>query len=137
MPFFGLRLSGMFQSLPGAERSDHLPGDPYPAADAHRGVGERAAERTGHLLQPARVGHRVRDTEARRLSNRRRAPRYMTLRLDLRNGESSSVTLCLCGNRLSLWGGEPQKSTVTLNRANRGLSTVVGASHVAPLVTGS
>src|SRR6185312_3345624 len=31
----------------------------------------------------------------------------------------------------------PQKSTVTLSRANRGLSTVVGASHVAPLVTGS
>ena len=30
-----------------------------------------------------------------------------------------------------------QKSTVTLNRANRGLSTVDGASHVAPLVTGS
>jgi hypothetical protein len=30
-----------------------------------------------------------------------------------------------------------QKSTVTLNRANRGFSTVVGASHLSPLVTGS
>jgi hypothetical protein len=30
-----------------------------------------------------------------------------------------------------------QKSNVTLNRAKRAFSTCVGASHVAPLVTGS
>ena len=30
-----------------------------------------------------------------------------------------------------------QKSTVALNRANRGLSTVLGASQVAPFVMGS
>jgi len=30
-----------------------------------------------------------------------------------------------------------QKSKVTLNRANRAFSTVVGDSHVEPLVTGS
>src|SRR5215208_2530608 len=34
------------------------------------------------------------------------------------------------------WHGH-QNSNVTLNRANRGFSTIVGESHVAPLVTGS
>ena len=48
VPFCGLRLSGMFQSLPGTERAHHLSGDAHAAADADRGVGERAAERTGH-----------------------------------------------------------------------------------------
>src|SRR6185503_18587836 len=33
--------------------------------------------------------------------------------------------------------GGNQNSNVTLNRGNRGFSTVVGNSHVAPLVTGS
>ena len=38
----------MFQSLPGSRAEHHLPGDAHAPADADGGLGERAAERTGH-----------------------------------------------------------------------------------------
>ena len=57
-----------------------------------------------------------------------------TLKLSPRRSSAGSA-----GNRaVSLRRARrDQKLKVTLNRANRGFSTVVGDSHVAPLVTGS